>query len=226
MPHPVFQPAPQASGLFVPQALLLDARLKPMERNAWRVFRSLADDRGIATVGYESLRTALLCAPGSQKAALSTVSRAVLCLRLTAWIDQTGYRRNPHTGFSLGGSYTVRSEPLSFVEACLGNEDYLPLLERGLEHTHVTVRNLARDILDQAMRHPDELSPLSPGLREEVKRLHRRAHFPKDDSGGGGSSCNDNESGHPHLSSPDPTFPKSPRKFQKQYVRTVRTKYI
>jgi hypothetical protein len=114
MPHPVFQPAPQASGLFVPQILLLDARLKPMERNAWMVFRSLADDRGIATVGYESLRTALLRAPGSQKAALATVSRAVLCLRLTTWIDQIGYRRDPHTGFSLGGSYTVRSEPLSF----------------------------------------------------------------------------------------------------------------
>jgi hypothetical protein len=108
-----------------------------MERNAWMVFRSLADSNGVATVSYESLRTALLCAPGSQKAALATVSRAVLCLRLAAWIVQTGYRRNPRTGFSLGGSYTVRSEPLYFVEACLDNEDYLPLLERGLEHTHM-----------------------------------------------------------------------------------------
>jgi hypothetical protein len=83
------------------------------------VFRSLANGRGIATVGYESLRTALLCAPGSQKAALATVSRAVLCLRLTAWIDQIGYRRNPRTGFSLGGSYTVRSEPLRDAAAYL-----------------------------------------------------------------------------------------------------------
>jgi hypothetical protein len=178
MPHSVFQPAPQAeslaAGLFVPQALLFDTRLKPMERNAWMVFRSLANSRGIATVGYESLRTALLCAPGSQKAAPATVSRAVLRLRLTAWIDQIGYRRNPRTGFSLAGSYTVRSEPLSFVETCLGNEDYLPLLERGLEHTHVTVRSLARDILDQAVRHPDELAQLPPALREEVKRLHQQ----------------------------------------------------
>jgi hypothetical protein len=172
MSHPVFQPVsqaePQAAGLFVPQALLLDTRLKPMERNAWMVFRSLADSKGLATVGYESLRTALLCAPGSQKAASATVSRAVLCLRLTAWIDQIGYRRNPRTGFSLGGSYTVRSEPLSFAEACLGNEDYLPLLERGLKHTHVTVRNLARAILDQAMSHPGELAQLPPALRVQT----------------------------------------------------------
>jgi hypothetical protein len=33
----------------------------------------------------------------------------------------------------------VRAEPLSFV---VGNEDYLPLLKRGLEHAHVTVQQL------------------------------------------------------------------------------------
>ena len=189
------------------------------------VFRSLADDRGLATVGHESLRTALLCAPGSQKAAPATVSRAVLCLRLTAWIDQIGYRRNPHTGFSLGGAYTVRSEPLSFVEACLGNEDYLPLLERGLKHTHVSVRkNLARDILDQAMNHPDELAQLSSALREEVKRLYQRAHSPKDDSGGSSSQGDPDLSGQ-HISFTDPTFPKSTPEIP-ETVRTVRTKRV
>jgi hypothetical protein len=219
MPHSVFQPVSQAAGLFVPQSLLLDARLKPMERNAWMVFRSQADSKGIATVSYESLRTALLCAPGSQRAALSTVSCAVLCLRLTTWIDQTGYRRNPRTGFSLAGSYTVRSEPLSFAEAYLDNEDYLPLLERGLKHTHVTVRNLARDILNQAMNHPDELAQLPPALREEVKRLHQQAHSSEDGSGDGGSSCNEGESDQ-YLSSTPPTFPKCTPEIP-ETVRTV-----
>jgi hypothetical protein len=142
-----------------------------------------------------------------------------LCLRLTAWIDQIGYRRNPHTGFSLGGSYTVRSEPLSFTEACLGNEDYLPLLERGLEHTHVTVRNLARDILDQAMNHPDELAQLPSTWGDEVTRLHQQAHSSEDNSGDGGSSCNEDES-EQHLSSPAPTFPKCTPEIP-ETVRTV-----
>jgi hypothetical protein len=166
MPHSAFQPVPQAvsqsAGLFVPQALLDDVRLKPVERNAWMMFRSLADGNGIATVSHELLRSALLCAPGSPRAALSAVSRAVLSLRLTAWIEQNGYRRDPRTGLSQGASYTVRTEPLSFIEACLGSEDYLPLLERGLAHTHVTVRELARDILDRAMRSPGELARLPP----------------------------------------------------------------
>ncbi|MDR0674184.1 MAG: hypothetical protein LBF93_11165 [Zoogloeaceae bacterium] len=222
MSHPVPQAEPQPVGLFVPRALLLDTRLKPMERNAWMVFRSLADGHGVATVSHESLRTALLCAPGSHKAAPATVSRAVLCLRLSVWIEQIGYRRNPHTGFSLGGSYTVRTEPLSFVAACLGNGDYLPLLERGLKHVHVSVRQLARSILDQAMRHPDELAQLPSALQKEVKRLHQQAHSSEDGSGGSSSQGGPDLS-DPHISSPAPTFPK-PTSGTSEAVRTVQNK--
>ncbi|MDR1350131.1 MAG: hypothetical protein LBJ59_05000 [Zoogloeaceae bacterium] len=199
-----------------------------MERNAWMVFRSLADSHGVATVSHESLRAALLCAPGSQKAAQATVSRTVLCLRLSTWIDQIGYRRHPRTGFSLAASYTVRTEPLSFAAACLGNEDYLPLLERGLEHAHVTVRQLARDILDQAMRHPDELAQLPLALQEEVKRLHQQAHSSGDGSDGGGVSRGDESD--PHISSPAPAFPKPPQKFLQQYVqyktKSIKSTYV
>ncbi|MDR2451922.1 MAG: hypothetical protein LBE85_09210 [Candidatus Accumulibacter sp.] len=230
MSHFAFQPVPQAvsqpAGLFVPQALLDDVRLKPVERNAWMMFRSLADANGIATVGYESLRTALLCAPGSPRAALSTVSRAVLCLRLSTWIEQTGYRRDPRTSLSQGASYTVRNEPLSFVEACLGSEDYLRLLERGLTHTHVTVRELARDILDQAMSSPDERARLPFALQEQVRRLHQQAHFPKDGSGGGSSppDSSSSDSSGQHLSFSDPTFPKRTSEAP-ETVRTVSKVY-
>ena len=72
-PHSASQPV----GLFAPQALLDDLRLKPVERNAWIKFRSLADGNGIVTASHESLRTALLCAPGSSKAVLTTVSRVI-----------------------------------------------------------------------------------------------------------------------------------------------------
>jgi hypothetical protein len=188
-----------------------------VERNAWMMFRSLADEHDIAFVNHESLRTGLLCAPGSPRAALSTVSRAVLSLRLTAWIEQTGYRRDPRTGFAQGASYTVRNEPLSFAEACLGSEDYLPLLERGLAHTHVTVRELTRDILDQAMRSPDELARLPFALQEQVRRLHQRAYSSGDDSSGGNAPPD--ESGQ-HLSFSDPTFPKRTSETP-ETVRTV-----
>jgi hypothetical protein len=95
-----------------------------MERNAWLMFRSLADKP--RSISHESLRTALLCALGSHKAAPATVSRIVLCLRLSAWIEQIACRHNPRTGFSLGGSHTICTGLSSFVAACLGNKDYLP----------------------------------------------------------------------------------------------------
>lgn len=113
----------------------------------------------------------------------------------------------------------MRIEPLFFTEACLGNEDYLPLLEQGLEHTHVALRQLARNILDQAMRHPDELAQLPPALREEIERLHQKAYSSEDDSSGGSASRGEEEFGQ-YLSSPAPTFPKSTPKTPTT-IRTV-----
>jgi hypothetical protein len=110
-------------------------------------------------------------------------------------------------------------EPLSFAEACLGSGEYLPLLERGLMHTHVTVRELARDILDQAMSSPDELTRLPFALREQVKRLHQQAHSSEDGSGGG-SSRNGADSSGQSLSFSDPTFPKRTSETP-ETVRTV-----
>ncbi|MDR2366239.1 MAG: hypothetical protein LBD68_10395 [Zoogloeaceae bacterium] len=112
----------------------------------------------------------------------------------------------------MGASYTVRTEPLSFVEACLGSEDYLPLPERGLTHAHMTVRELARDILDQAMNHPDELAQLPSALWEQIKRLRQQAHSSEDGSGGGsisrgGGGEESGQSGQ-HLYFSDITFPK------------------
>jgi len=121
-------------------------------------FHLLADKNGIATVSYEALRAVLPCAPGCQRAALVTVSRIVLCLRLSTWLGLIGSRRDPRTGFTMAGCYLVRTESLSFVEACLDDEDYLPLFERGLAHSIASVRHLARNILDQAMLQIDSES--------------------------------------------------------------------
>lgn len=128
------QPFPPSPGFFVPQALLLDECLTPLERNAWLAFRSLAGDDGTVVISYASLRGFLPSAPGSQKAALETVARAILCLRLSTWIALVEYRRNPLTGFSMASRYVVRNEPLAFDEACRADFDYMPLLERALSH--------------------------------------------------------------------------------------------
>jgi hypothetical protein len=85
MPHPAQQ---SATGVFVPQALLLDQHLTPLERNTWLAFRALADEDGAVIANHESLRSFLPSAPGSRKAALETVSRpccACGCLLGSIW---------------------------------------------------------------------------------------------------------------------------------------------
>ncbi|MCB4322555.1 hypothetical protein KOE80_10130 [Alcaligenes sp. 13f] len=168
----------QPSDIITPKALLLDERLTPLERNAWLTFRALASSDGTVVLSYDALRKYLPSAPGSKQAALETVSRAVLCLRLSTWIALVEYRRNPMTGFSMASRYAVRNQPLTFVEACLEDDDYLSLLERALSHSSAAIRQLARSILDEALSQPDALERLSAAARQRIELLRGNGDDP------------------------------------------------
>ena len=98
----------------------------------WLTFRSLASSDGTVVLSYDALRQYLPSAPGSKRAALETVSRAVLCLRLSTWIALVEYRRNPMTGFSMASHYAVRNQPLAFDDACMEDEDYAQMRYEAL----------------------------------------------------------------------------------------------
>lgn len=178
------------SDIITPKALLLDERLTPLERNAWLTFRSLASSDGTVVLSYDALRGYLPSAPGSKRAALETVSRAVLCLRLSTWIALVEYRRNPMTGFSMASRYAVRNQPITFDDACMEDEDYLPLLERALGHASATIRQLAQSILDEAMRHPGRLEKLPATMQARIRRLQHRSDD-HDPGSPGGSTARD-----------------------------------
>ncbi len=158
------------------------------ERNAWLTFRALAGSDSTVVLSYDALRGYLPSAPGSKRAALETVSRAVLCLRLSTWIALVEYRRNPMTGFSMASRYAVRNQPLAFDDACMEDEDYLPLLERALGHASATIRQLAQSILDEAMRHPDRLGKLPATMQVRIRRLQHRGDDHDPGSPGGPTS--------------------------------------
>ncbi|MFC5770661.1 STY4528 family pathogenicity island replication protein [Thauera sinica] len=180
----------KASDIITQKALLLDERLTPLERNAWLTFRALASSDGTVVLSYDALRGYLPSAPGSKRAALETVSRAVLCLRLSTWIALVEYRRNPMTGFSMASRYAVRNQPLAFDDACLEDEDYMPLLERALGHASATIRQLAQSILEEAMRHPDRLGKLPATMQERIRRLQHRGDDHDPGSPGGSTPRN------------------------------------
>ncbi|PZS51426.1 STY4528 family pathogenicity island replication protein [Stenotrophomonas maltophilia] len=212
----------QSSDIITPKALLLDERLTPLERNAWLTFRALASNDGTVVLSYDALRKYLPSALGSKRAALETVSRAVLCLRLSTWIALVEYRRNPMTGFSMASRYAVRNQPLAFDSACMEDEDYLPLLERALSHASTTIRQLAQSILDEAMRHPDRLERLPATMQARIRSLQQHDHDPGNP---GGSTARDAlvpeaSSGIPK---PVPASPTAVRTVEKEALREVRT---
>ncbi|HFJ9781971.1 TPA: STY4528 family pathogenicity island replication protein [Stenotrophomonas maltophilia] len=209
----------QTSDIITPKALLLDERLTPLERNAWLTFRALASSDGTVVLSYDALRQYLPSAPGSKRAALETVSRAVLCLRLSTWIALVEYRRNPMTGFSMASRYAVRNQPLAFDSACMEDEDYLPLLERALGHASTTIRQLAQSILDEAMRHPGRLDKLPAAMRERIGRLCN--HGDDHDPGGPGSSIAP-ETGA-HIPKPVPASAAAVRTVEKEVLKKVHT---
>ncbi len=214
----------QTSDIITPKTLLLDERLTPLERNAWLTFRSLASSDGTVVLSYDALRGYLPSAPGSKRAALETVSRAVLCLRLSTWIALVEYRRNPMTGFSMASRYAVRNQPLAFDDACMEDEDYLPLLERALGHASATIRQLAQSILDEAMRHPDRLEKLPATMQERIRRLQHRGDD-HDPGSPGGSTARDalvpEASGG--IPKPVPASATAVRTVEKEVLKEVRT---
>ncbi|MFB9067630.1 STY4528 family pathogenicity island replication protein [Pseudofulvimonas gallinarii] len=212
------------SDIITPKALLLDERLTPLERNAWLTFRSLASSDSTVVLSYDALRGYLPSAPGSKRAALETVSMAVLCLRLSTWISLVEYRRNPMTGFSMASRYAVRNQPLAFHDACLEDEDYLPLLERALGHASATIRQLAQSILEEAMRHPDRLGKLPATMQERIRRLQHRG----DDHDPGGPDVPASPDSRVSEASSDipkpvPPSPTAVRTVEKEVLKEVRT---
>lgn len=220
----------QPSDIITPKALLLDERLTPLERNAWLTFRALASSDGTVVLSYDALRKYLPSAPGSKQAALETVSRAVLCLRLSTWIALVEYRRNPMTGFSMASRYAVRNQPLNFVEACLEDDDYLPLLERALSHSSATIRQLARSILDEALSQPDALERLPAAARERIEQLRGNDDNPDpgDPSGSTppdcrGSITNRSVEGRDGIPKSAPASTATVRTVEKEVLKEVHT---
>lgn len=69
----------------VPRRLLQDPLLSPRDKFAWQVIRMQAQDNGGAVFpSYSELQVQLSNRPQDEKASRSTVSRALLMLRLMA----------------------------------------------------------------------------------------------------------------------------------------------
>lgn len=120
----------------VPQALLLDIRLTPLERNAWQVFRMHLSEGGLSAFPtYQQLRRFLASTPCSGSASDETIARALTILRLTRWLTLARHRRDQKSGRILGNLYVLHDDPLTPYETVQLDPEYFELVSRALSHS-------------------------------------------------------------------------------------------
>ncbi|ECN7187305.1 STY4528 family pathogenicity island replication protein [Salmonella enterica subsp. enterica serovar Newport] len=132
----------------VPRRLLQDPLLSPRDKFAWQVIRMQAQENGGAVFpSYSELQVQLSNRPLDEKASRSTVSRALLMLRLTRWLSLCHKARDRVSGRILGNIYALHDEPLTVLDAVRFDASYLHLLEQCSRHENKTIRATAQGIL-------------------------------------------------------------------------------
>lgn len=200
----------------VPRALFLDARLTPLERNAWAVIRLMLNQDGVtAFPSYAQLRPFLASVVGSENASDETIARALTVLRLTRWLSLARHRRDPTTGRLLGNLYVLHDEPLTPYEALKLDPDYLELVSRALTHASKTIQHSSCNVLNELTEDP-RLNGEVPrtrleGLIERIARLESNGVSMPSDAAKNGVARNDNSPASLHRSaaSREPTDEES-----------------
>ncbi|HFW3113230.1 TPA: STY4528 family pathogenicity island replication protein [Salmonella enterica subsp. diarizonae serovar 61:r:-] len=160
----------------VPRRLLQDPLLSPRDKFAWQVIRTQAQENGGAVFpSYSELQVQLSNRPLDEKASRSTVSRALLMLRLTRWLSLCHKARDRVSGRILGNIYALHDEPLTVLDAVRFDASYLHLLEQCSRHENKTIRATAQGILYN-IRQDTSLRYLSSriDLLEERARWQQR----------------------------------------------------
>lgn len=176
----------------VPQALFHDARLTPLERNAWQVLRMLLHTEGISALPtYERLRPFLTSTPCSGHASDETVARALMILRLARWLT-LARRRCMKSGRIQGNLYVLHDEPLTPFEAIQLDPRYLELVSRALEHASKAIQRVAAFTVKEIESDPMLSGRHLPSrLHTLVQRLERQgwtqAELPSDSEEGSGA---------------------------------------
>jgi len=126
----------------IPRLLIRDPILKPIEVRLWSVMRTLVEPAGPAAMpDYDTL--VAYCNVGSR----STVSHALLILRITRWISLCARVRDA-SGRYAGNVYALHDEPTTLGDAMHLDAGYVAFLREMTGHRNVRVRRVAQSVLD------------------------------------------------------------------------------
>jgi hypothetical protein len=126
----------------IPRMLIRDPILKPTEVRLWSVIRTLADPSGPAAMpDYDTL------AVYSNVASRTTVSNAILILRITRWVSLCAKVRD-NGGRYAGNVYALHDEPITLGDAMYLDSAYVSFLREMTGHGNPRVRRIAQGVLD------------------------------------------------------------------------------
>ncbi|WP_349975007.1 STY4528 family pathogenicity island replication protein [Pseudomonas sp. WHRI 8519] len=152
----------------LPQTLLLDRRLTPLERNTWQVLRWLITERKVKTPRYQDLQPYLATSPCGAQASRETIARALNVLRTTRWLSLVDRSRDAN-GCLRGCVYVLHGDPLTAAEQLELDSGYAALLQQNLSHATKGVRDVAQHVIAEIQADPqisqldkDKLGSLPP----------------------------------------------------------------
>ncbi|HDV2073557.1 TPA: helix-turn-helix domain-containing protein [Escherichia coli] len=162
----------------VPKRLLLARNLSPRDKFTWQLLRLHARDDGSGVFpSYNELQGWLSDQPEGEKASRSTVSNALMMLRITRWLSLCQRLRDEQSGRITGNLYALHDAPLTHADACRMDSEYLALLTACSRHRNRHIRTIAIGLL-LTLQQPVESgrtcteSPLktAPGLNRGLSK--------------------------------------------------------
>jgi len=176
----------------LPQALLLDRRLTPLERNTWLVLRWLITERQVKTPRYEDLQPYLATSPCGNQASRETIARALNILRSTRWLSLVDRSRDSQ-GCLRGCVYVLHGDPLTAAEQLELDGGYAALLQQNLTHATKGVRDVTQHVVEEIQADPhvaqinkDRLGSLPPAQQGALPLMNA------------GADAENSEPGHRH----------------------------
>ncbi|RTY78657.1 STY4528 family pathogenicity island replication protein [Pseudomonas veronii] len=159
----------------LPQALLLDRRLTPLERNTWQVLRWLITERRVKTPRYQDLQPYLATSPCGSQASRETIARALNVLRTTRWLSLVDRSRDAQ-GCLRGCVYVLHGDPLTPAEQLELDGGYASLLQQNLTHATKGVRDVAQHVIEELYADPqvaavDKEKLASPAMPAQQQSL-------------------------------------------------------
>ncbi|NWB21014.1 hypothetical protein HX824_10420 [Pseudomonas sp. D4002] len=162
----------------LPQALLLDRRLTPLERNTWQVLHWLITERQVKTPRYQDLQPYLATSPCGTQASRETIARALNVLRTTRWLSLVDRSRDAQ-GCLRGCIYVLHGDPLTPAEQLELDSGYAGLLQQNLSHATKGVREVTQHVLSEIQADPqvaqgdkDRLGALPPAQQHTLPLMN------------------------------------------------------